>query len=256
MDAERRENEVCVGIIPARYSSTRFPGKPLALIKGKPMFWHVWNRARQCARLERVLLATDDARIRDAASELGVEAVMTRSDHASGTDRVYEAATILDLPDYAIVANIQGDEPALAPLMLDELLEPFRDASVLVSTLARHVPPDAAGNELDNADRVKVVLDAKGNALYFSRAKVPYMAAPDAPHPGYYLHVGLYAYRMQALRRFTQLPPGSLERAEKLEQLRLLENGVPIRVGLTRHRSHGVDRPEDIALVSSILTER
>lgn len=245
----------CVGIIPARYASSRFPGKPLALIAGKPMFWHVWQRARQCSLLERVLLATDDARILDKAVELGVEVVMTSPEHPSGTDRVHEAASGLGLPDDAVVANIQGDEPALEPEMLDDLLAPFADPAVLVSTLARTLDTEGGEiSELANPDRVKVVLDAGGNALYFSRAAVPYVQA-GARDPGHLLHVGLYAYRMQTLARFTRLRPGRLELAEGLEQLRLLENGIPIRVALTRHAGHGVDRPEDIAKLSTFFTE-
>jgi len=251
MSAAEAPRHPCVGVIPARYGSSRFPGKPLAPIAGRPMFWHVWTRARQCPLLERVLLATDDERIMDAARELGVDAVMTSTGHQSGTDRVFEAVAGLDLPDHAVIANIQGDEPALEPAMLEELLSPFADPAVQVGTLARPLE-DAA--ELHNPDRVKVVLDARGNALYFSRAAVPFVAE-DAPSPGHLVHVGLYAYRRDALQRFTSLPPGRLEQAEKLEQLRLLENGIPIRVALTRHRSHGVDRPEDIALIEILFTE-
>lgn len=240
----------CVGIIPARWASSRFPGKPLAMIQGRPMFWHVWHRAGQCRLLERVLLATDDQRILDAARELGVEAVMTSASHQSGTDRVYEAAQGLGLEEDAVVANIQGDEPALAPQMLDELLAPFAEAAVQGSTLAR--PLDEI--ELANPDRVKVVLDAKGDALYFSRAAIPHVVQ-GASSPGRLLHLGLYAYRLQTLRRFTQLPQGRLEQAEKLEQLRFLENGIPLRVALTKHVSHGVDRPQDLALIQRHFTE-
>lgn len=244
-----------VGIIPARFASTRFPGKPLAELHGKPMFWHVWHRASRCVLLDRVLLATDDARILDKARELGVEALMTSPDHASGTDRVCEAAEMLGLPEQAVVANIQGDEPALNPRMLDELLLPFADPTVRVSTLARPVPPQTPLEEIAHPDRVKVVLDAKGNALYFSRSMIPHAADPAGEVPERLLHVGLYAFRMQTLRRFTQLPPGCLERVEKLEQLRLLEHGIPIRVSLTSSVSHGVDRPEDLAAVARIMAQ-
>lgn len=236
------------GIIPARYGSSRFPGKPLAPILGKPMFWHVFQRASQCPELERVVLATDSRRIADAARAHGVPFVMTRADHPSGTDRVLEAAEGLGFSENAVVVNIQGDEPALHPEMLSELLQPFRSADVQVATLISVMPPDQAADR----DQVKVVVDHRGNALYFSRAAIPH--ARDAQRPLFYRHIGLYAFRMDALRRFVALGPGRLEQIEKLEQLRLLENGIPIRTVLTRHRSLGVDRPEDIDIVARWLT--
>jgi len=235
------------GIIPARYDSTRFPGKPLASILGKPMFWHVYHRASQCPELERVVLATDSRRIAQAAEAHRVPCVMTRPDHPSGTDRVLEAAEHLELPESAVVINIQGDEPALHPAMLSELARPFRDPDVQVATLISAMDPD----EIRDHDQVKVVVDAFGDALYFSRAAIPH-ARDDRP-ADYFRHIGLYGFRMAALRRFVNLGPGNLEQIEKLEQLRLLENGIPIRTVLTRHRSMGVDRPEDIATVSRLL---
>ncbi|MGE4291940.1 MAG: 3-deoxy-manno-octulosonate cytidylyltransferase [Desulfovibrio sp.] len=240
----------CYGIIPARYASSRLPGKPLADILGKPMFWHVYDRARRCPELERVLLATDDERIRAKAQELDVPVVMTRPDHASGTDRVLEAAEIIGVEADAVVANIQGDEPCLEPAMLTELLSPFADPQVRVATLAGRI--DA--REAASPDRVKVALATNGNALYFSRSAIPFDR--DGSGDGYLLHIGLYAFRMEALRAFSALPTGLLERREKLEQLRLLENGIPIRVSLTRHACHGVDRAEDLAGVTNILREQ
>jgi 3-deoxy-manno-octulosonate cytidylyltransferase (CMP-KDO synthetase) len=236
------------GIIPARYASTRFPGKPLALIVGKPMFWHVYQHAARCPELERVVLATDSRRIAAAAEAHQVPCVMTRPDHPSGTDRVLEAAELLGLPDQAVVINIQGDEPALHPAMLSELAQPFRSPEVQVATLISPMEP----TEVDDRDQVKVVVDGKGDALYFSRAAIPH-ARDDYP-AAYFRHIGLYAFRMKALKRFVALGPGRLEQTEKLEQLRLLENGIPIRTVLTEHRSLGVDRPEDIAAVSRWLT--
>jgi len=236
------------GIIPARYGSTRFPGKPLALILGKPMFWHVYQRASQCPELERVVLATDSRRIAAAAEAHRVPCVMTRPDHPSGTDRVLEAADLLELPESAVVINIQGDEPALHPAMLSELVQAFRFPEVQVATLISEMDP----SEIEDRDQVKVVIDRHGNALYFSRAAIPH-ARDDRP-AAYFRHIGLYAFRMATLRRFVALGPGRLEQAEKLEQLRLLENGIPIRTVQTRHRSLGVDRPEDIATVSRWLT--
>ncbi|MES9997398.1 3-deoxy-manno-octulosonate cytidylyltransferase [Desulfovibrio aminophilus] len=236
----------CYGVIPARYGSSRFPGKPLADILGRPMFWHVHRRASLCPELKRVVLATDDERILDAARSLDVSALMTRADHASGTDRVLEAALALGVPDDAVVVNIQGDEPALDPAMLSELVAPFADPDVLVATLARALDPE----EAPSPDRVKVVLDRKGNALYFSRAAIPWGEG------GHLLHVGLYAFRMEALRRFAALEQTPLEIREKLEQLRLLENGIPIRVALTDRAAHAVDRPQDLDIVRNILMEQ
>lgn len=240
----------CYGIIPARYASARFPGKPLINILGKPMFWHVYDRARRCPELAQVVLATDDERIRARAEELDVPVIMTRPDHASGTDRVLEAAELLKAEPDAVVVNIQGDEPCLEPAMLTELLAPFAEPNVRVTTLAAHISP----TEADSPDRVKVALATNGNALYFSRSAIPYDR--DGSGEGYLLHIGLYAFRMEALRTFSALPPGVLERREKLEQLRLLENGIPIRVSLTHHSCHGVDREEDLAGVTNILREQ
>ena len=242
----------CFGFIPARYASSRFPGKPLAEILGKPMFQHVWERAMRCARFTNVYLCTDDARIADAASACSVPFLMTRADHENGSSRVYEAAKSLQVPENAVVVNIQGDEPALAPAMLDALLEPFADPRVAVATLACPIGRE----EARLADRVKVVRDAHGNALYFSRAMIP--CERDGMGEGaspYLLHVGIYAYRMRSLAAYTALAPSPLERLESLEQLRFLENGIPIRVVVTEHRSHGVDRPEDIEKILPLLAE-
>lgn len=243
--------------IPARYASSRFPGKPLADILGKPMFWHVWKQAGRCNLLKQVTLCTDDARIAEAAVTLGVPCCMTRPEHASGTDRIFEAAKAMNLPDNAVVVNIQGDEPALNPGMLDTLLGPFNDPTVRVTTLCH--PISAA--EAVSPDRVKLVIDRAGNALYFSRAPIPFARDGELdgdPEP-FLLHLGLYAFRMEALEAFTAFAPTRLEQREKLEQLRLLEHGIPIRVARTPHRSHGVDTPQDlediIPLVRLVLQE-
>ena len=245
----------CCGIIPARWASSRFPGKPLALILGKPMFVHVYERAAACPDLDAVYLATDDARIAEAAREHGVPVLMTPADCASGSDRVCRAAMGLGLPDAAVVVNIQGDEPALDPAMLSQLVSPFSgDSSVRVSTLAHKLSAEAAANP----DRVKVVTDLAGNALYFSRSMIPYDreageadAAPSAP--AFLGHVGLYAFRFETLRQFLALAPSPLERREQLEQLRLLEIGIAIRVLLTKYKGHGVDRPEDVPTLEDVL---
>ncbi len=238
----------CHGIIPARWGSTRFPGKPLADIQGKPMFWHVFNRALQCEKLESVTIATDDRRIADAAEAFNIPVVMTRSDHESGTDRVKEAADILQVPDNSVVVNIQGDEPLLDPVMLLELTGPFTNPGVMVTTLVHKLDETGA----DNPDRVKVVFAADGRALYFSRAAVPYFRSGEAGR-SYHGHIGLYAFRKSVLDRFVALPPGRLEQFEKLEQLRLLENSFPIHVVCTESKSVSVDRPEDLDEVLKLL---
>jgi 3-deoxy-manno-octulosonate cytidylyltransferase (CMP-KDO synthetase) len=245
-----RQRIEAIGIIPARFGSRRFPGKPLADILGRPMFWHVYAQASKCCALGRVVLATDDARIAAAARALKVPWVMTRGDHRSGSDRVLEAADRLGVAAEAVVVNIQGDEPALNPRMLGQLLKPFGSPQVAVATLARR----GTAREVLNPDRVKVVFSRTGDALYFSRAALPHARGSDTPVV--YIHLGMYAYRLEALRRFAALPAGRLEKAEGLEQLRFMENGIPIRVVATRFRCIGVDRPEDIAPAARIISRR
>jgi 3-deoxy-manno-octulosonate cytidylyltransferase (CMP-KDO synthetase) len=240
----------CYGIIPARYDSQRFPGKPLADILGRPMILHVYERACQCRILSSVVLATDDARIQSAAQQYNIPVVMTRTDHPSGTDRVLEAAQNLNLAQDAIVINIQGDEPVLDPAMLTELVQPFRMPETQTATLARKISTAQARNP----NLVKVVFDTNGRALYFSRSPVPYHQNSENQH--YFGHVGIYAFRMPVLQKFVALPRGRLEVAEKLEQLRLLENNIPIHIVVTKHQSIGVDRPEDIEAVSRIIVEQ
>ncbi|HBG20387.1 MAG TPA: 3-deoxy-manno-octulosonate cytidylyltransferase [Desulfobulbaceae bacterium] len=235
----------CYGIIPARYKSHRFPGKPLADILGKPMFYRVYERAVACPLLKKVWLATDDQRIYDAAIALDVPVVMTDPDHPSGSDRIMEAARALGLEDDAVVVNIQGDEPALDPDMLKKLVEPFIAPDIQVTTLARIIDAKQA----ENPDRVKVVRSAKGFALYFSRSKIPFIRDSEQGDTDYLLHIGIYAYRISALKNFTALPPSPLENIEKLEQLRLLEAGIPIYVVMTDYLGFGVDRPEDLQLI-------
>jgi len=265
----------CHAIIPARYASQRLEGKPLALIHGLPMFWHVYTRAAQAKSVVSVTLATDDARIAKAAKDLNVPCLMTRADHASGTDRVFEAACLLGLGEQDIVVNIQGDEPLLEPAMLDELLAPFTDPLVQVSTLCMSITPEEAASP----HRVKLVSDIQGNALYFSRSLIPYIRDPDAGGADgadgegreegadgadakgretrmYTGHIGLYAFQMQALARFVTLPQGQLEQLEKLEQLRFLEHGIPIRVVPTNYTCFGVDTEQDLEHVRSIFAEK
>ncbi len=240
----------CYGIIPARYQSTRFPGKPLADILGRPMIWHVFERARQCTALSSVVLATDDDRIRSAAQKLDIPVVMTRTDHPSGTDRVLEAAEKLELNADAVIVNIQGDEPALEPSMLIELVNPFGKPDIQVTTLACKIN----AREAENPDLVKVVFAADHRALYFSRSAIPFHR--NATTSNYYGHIGIYALRMPTLKKFVTLDQSCLEVTERLEQLRLLENNIPIHIVETEHQSSGVDRPEDIATVSKIIAGR
>lgn len=235
-----------IAIVPARYESSRFPGKPLAQIHGKPMFWHVMRRAALCPLINATVLATDDERILAEANRLGLTAVMTSTRHASGTDRVLEAARGLGASAEDIIVNVQGDEPALQPAMLTELLGPFSDPSVQVTTLGHLIGPE----EAMSPDRVKIVRAADGRALYFSRSQVPF---GREERPEYLGHIGIYALRMRVLEKFNALGESPLERLEKLEQLRLLEAAIPIHVVLTRHASHGVDRPEDLQLVSLLM---
>jgi 3-deoxy-manno-octulosonate cytidylyltransferase (CMP-KDO synthetase) len=237
----------CYGIVPARYHSTRFPGKALAEILGKPMVWHVVQQARQCPALTAVVLATDDERIRSAVAEWKIPVVMTSKDHPSGTDRVLEAAQKLQLPCDAVVVNIQGDEPTLEPAMLTELLQPFTLPQVQVTTLARKMN----FREAANPDRVKVVFTTDGRALYFSRAPIPYHRTPETMD--FHGHIGIYAFRMSALTQFVALKQGRLELTEKLEQLRLLENNIPIHVVVTNYESIGVDRPTDLKAVIRMM---
>ena len=237
----------CYGIIPARFSSSRFEGKPLALILDKPMIWHVYSRSILCPHLKKVILATDDDRIFAAAESFDIPVLMTRKDHTCGTDRVLEAAQLLGIQDNSVVLNIQGDEPALEPSMLSELLTPFQDPEVLVTTLAHEI----SQKEAKDPDQVKVVLGKDNKALYFSRSLIPFPR--DGGDAGFYGHIGLYAFRMKTLEQFVALEKGVLENKEKLEQLRLLENDFPIHVVPSQHKGFGVDRPEDVAIVEKIL---
>ena len=239
----------CYGIIPARYDSSRFPGKPLAEIAGKPMFWHVYHRAQSCPELSAVHIATDDERIAEAARRLDVPVLITRKDHPSGTDRVFEAAAALNIPYDDVVINIQGDEPLLEPALLSQMIVPFSDPAVSVTTPIRQIDKESA----QSPDRVKVVFSAQNTALYFSRAAIPH--AREASHARFYGHIGMYAFRMRALEQFVTLGPGRLEDIEKLEQLRLLENHIPIHVIETECESLSVDTPADLEAVLRRLAD-
>lgn len=232
-------------IIPARYASTRFPGKPLADLKGKPMIVRVCERAAESGA-RAVHVATDDERIAEAAGRHGFQVVMTRADHPSGTDRLAEAAAQLGLEDEEIVVNVQGDEPLVAPALIRQVAE--RAAHADMST-ACHAIHDAAA--FDNPNVVKVVLDAKGQALYFSRSRIPY---PREGKPDCYRHAGIYGYRVHFLRRYAALAPAPLERAEALEQLRALWHGHRIAVVVSENDiPPGVDTPQDLEAVLRMM---
>ena len=234
-----------IAVIPARYASTRLPGKPLLSDTGRPLIQHVVEAARQASRITRVIVATDDPRIFRAVEAFGGEAVMTRSDHPSGTDRVAEVAA--GLPDAGIIVNLQGDEPEVSGHALDlvaSLLE--IDPDTPMSTLAT---PIRNASTYRDPSCVKVVVGRNGRALYFSRSPIPHHrdGLPPDGAPIAHLHLGLYAYRREFLLELATLPPSPLEQLEKLEQLRVLEAGHPIAVGLVDEPGVGIDTPEDYA---------
>ncbi len=240
-----------IAIIPARYQSTRFPAKLLAPLDGKPLVQHTYERTAMAKRVDDVCVATDDARIVDALAPYGTRVVMTRGDHLSGTDRIAEVAA--DSPA-RIVVNVQGDEPLIDPHTIDEVVDALEsDADAAMATAARALVDPVA---IKDPNVVKAVLDYAGRALYFSRAPIPYPRESAGEPTGgvrYWHHVGLYAYRREFLLEFAQMPPSPLERTEMLEQLRALENGFPIRVVETQYQSIGVDTPEDLERVRSLL---
>ncbi|RJX24253.1 MAG: 3-deoxy-manno-octulosonate cytidylyltransferase [Desulfobulbus sp.] len=241
-----------VAIIPARYHSNRFEGKPLARIMGKPMIQHVVERARKVALLSRVVVATDDERIAAAVRSFGGEVVLTRSDHATGTDRLAEAASLLDIAEQDIIVNIQGDQPLFSAEIVGQVAGPLLDdpALPMATLIYKIVRPE----EIDDPNHVKTVFDRHGNALYFSRASIPFQRNPEElVRPTYYKHLGFYAYRKGFLLTFVGLPEGEWERFEKLEQLRALEYGYRIQVVLTNHDSIEVDTPRDIERVEEVL---
>lgn len=240
-------------IIPCRYGSKRFEGKPLSLILGKPMIWWVYSRARKADILTDVLVATDDERIYQCVNDFGGHVVMTAPVHRSGTDRVTEAARKIGLEDRDIVINIQGDQPIFDPLCLPKLIDPLlKDEALDMSTLMCKIT-DPSG--VTNPNHVKVTCDRNGYALYFSRSPIPFNRNP-ALKCDYFKHLGIYGYRKRFLERFVDLPEGRLEQIEKLEQLRALENGYRIKIVETVHNSMEVDTPDDIATVENALQSR
>lgn len=233
-----------VGIIPARYASTRFPGKPLADVAGKPMIQHVWERTVPSNSLDQVWVATEDRRIYEIVQGFGGNALLTSPDHSSGTDRLAEAARVLGLDAEDLVVNIQGDEPLVRAEMIDRLVEGIEEHPAFpMATLAYATENEG---EYHDPNVVKIVTDPLGKALYFSRSPIPFHR-DDISRPFTFLkHLGFYAYRHSFLQVFTRLPPGKLEQTEKLEQLRATEHGYPIRVIVSPWDTRGIDTPEDL----------
>lgn len=250
-------DDAFIAVIPARHASSRLPGKPLAEIAGEPMVAHVWRRAGE-SRAARVVVATDDARIRDALEPLGAEVVMTRDDHPSGTDRLAEVAERLGLADDAVLVNVQGDEPLIPPALIDQVADRlFDDPEASIATLAE---PISDVETLFNPNAVKVVRALSGRALYFSRAPIPWDRDAFARRPelletdAWLRHIGLYAYRAGFLADYRDWPPSPLEQLEQLEQLRALHHGHAIQVALARvPHPAGVDSEADLARVRALL---
>jgi 3-deoxy-manno-octulosonate cytidylyltransferase (CMP-KDO synthetase) len=235
-----------VAIIPARYESSRFPGKALAEINGHPMIEHVYRRTSAARSVGVVIVATDDQRICDAVEAFGGRAQLTSPKHTSGTDRLAEIAATLTCD---LVVNVQGDEPLIEPAMIDDAIAPFRyDRELQMTTLRRRIEDRS---ELENPNVTKVVVDRDGYALYFSRAPIPFTRQGSPPAPAW-RHIGLYVYRREILMRLTSLAPTAMEQAEALEQIRALEHGIRIKAIETMHDSIGVDTPEDLMRVRQL----
>ena len=243
-----------IGIIPARYASTRFPGKPLAMLSGQMMIERVWRQAKKA--IDRVWVATDDSRIYDAVKAFGGDVVMTSSEHRSGTDRCQEAFEKIGGGEDVII-NIQGDEPFIQPSQLQAIKACFDDADAKIATLVRRFDATRGYDALADANTPKVVVDNHMNALYFSRSVIPFVRSAEkelwAERHQYFTHVGMYAYRSEVLAQITQLPQSSLELAESLEQLRWLQNGYRLQVGVTDCETIGIDTPADLAKAVELI---
>lgn len=240
-----------IGIIPARYASTRFPGKPLALLGGKPVIQHVYEKV--AAVLETAYVATDDERIYDVVKSFGGQVVMTRTDHKSGTDRIEEAIEKIG-GEWDVVVNVQGDEPFVAKSQLDTICHCFDDPTTQIATLGK---PFESMEAVQNPNSPKIVVDNMDFAMYFSRSVIPYVRGKEKSswltHYPFLKHLGIYAYRKDVLRQITQLPQSSLEIAESLEQLRWLQNGFKIKVGTTDVETVGIDTPQDLERAEEFL---
>ena len=246
-----------IGIIPARYASTRFPAKPLALLGGKTVIQRVYEQV--AGILDEAYVATDDERIEAAVKAFGGKVVMTSVNHKSGTDRCYEAFTKVG-EEYDVIVNIQGDEPFIQPSQLEAIKACFNDEATQIATLVKPFAPADGFDALENVNSPKVVVDKQMNALYFSRSIIPYQRNADKCEwlqgHTYYKHIGLYAYRAEVLKEITSLPQSSLEKAESLEQLRWLENGYTIKVGITNVETIGIDTPEDLERAERFLKQK
>ena len=234
-----------LGIIPARYASTRFPGKPLVDIAGKSMIQRVYEQAKKCIHLSEVLVATDDSRIFDHVHQFGGKAVMTSPEHQSGTDRCAEVA--LKHPEYNVIINIQGDEPYIDPEQITKLISCFNDTNTQIATLIKKVLTE---QELHNTNSPKVIINKHSEAIYFSRSPLPHIRGQEPQnwlqHFTYFKHIGIYGYRSDILQQITKLPVSSLEKAESLEQLRWVENGYKIKVAETEIETIAIDTPDDL----------
>ena len=240
-----------IAIIPSRYGSTRFPGKPLALIKGKPMIEWVVENVKKTNKVDDVYVATDDSRIFDVVNSFGGKAIMTSDKHTCGTDRLAECAEILKLDDEDIILNIQGDEPTFRSEMVEDLISIFDDENVYFGTLKVEIKND---EELNNPNCVKVINDLKGDAIYFSRYTIPYVR--DEKNIGlvkHYKHIGAYGYKKWFLMKYSKMEKSGLEISESLEQLRAIENGYKIRVKETKYETVGVDTPDQIYLAEEFM---
>lgn len=246
-----------IGIIPARYASTRFPGKPLAKINDKSMIQRVYEQVSLV--LDDVYVATDDNRIFTEVIQFGGKAVITSELHKSGTDRCFEAYTLTN-SDKKVIINIQGDEPFIHPSQLEEICRCFEQEETQIATLVKPFKPEDSIEDLINPNSPKVVLNKRCEAIYFSRSVIPYLRGEDKmdwlKNQTYYKHIGLYAYRADVLKEITQLPQSELEKAESLEQLRWIENGYRIKVGKTDIETIGIDTPEDLRRAEQFMMER
>jgi 3-deoxy-manno-octulosonate cytidylyltransferase (CMP-KDO synthetase) len=237
-----------LGIIPARWASTRFPGKPLHPIAGTPLLQHVWEASRRAKKLDRLIIATDDFRIAEAAFKWGAEVALTSANHSNGTDRIAQVAA--KAKQFRHIVNIQGDEPMVDPRLIDRLVRELQRDPKLEMITAAHSFADP--QEAESPHQVKVVVNIKSEALYFSRGAIPFARDTSAP-PQYFRHQGIYGYTRDLLLRFVRWKTSPLERAESLEQLRALENGVRIKVVMTRSGSPGVDTPEDARMIERLV---
>lgn len=243
-----------IGIIPARYASTRFPGKPLAVLGGKPVVQHVYEKV--AAVLEAAYVATDDERIYNTVTAFGGRAVMTRTDHKSGTDRIEEAIEKIG-GDWDVVVNVQGDEPFVDKSQLETICRCFDDSSTQIATLGKRF---TSMDAVENPNSPKIVVDNQGFAMYFSRSVIPFVRGKNREewlrHYPFLKHLGIYAYRKEVLAEVTRLPQSSLELAESLEQLRWLQNGYKIKVGTTDIETVGIDTPEDLQRAEEFLKQQ